>query len=187
MFQIFSVIIETFKPPLFAKIEFDWDLEGRRAKIEVANVVRAHSEPIRNPVTDQEDRMNLVLPKGWVFHEAENASGFAKGFGAIKFDLNRRQGRPSGCVLDGDHAAVPIIGLLAHRGKFQICSAVRQSGPVSTGLRSPANLSNRLADTRDEPHRYARPDLTPTAASSRPISRSKPVTDERRGFSFEAD
>jgi hypothetical protein len=90
MFQIFSVIIETFKPPLFAKIEFDWDFEGRRAKIEVANVVRAHSEPIRNPVTDQEDRMILVLPKGWVFQEAENASGFAKGFGAIKFDLSRR-------------------------------------------------------------------------------------------------
>src|SRR5580658_6698690 len=31
MFQIFSVIVETFKPPLFAKIECDWDLEGRRA------------------------------------------------------------------------------------------------------------------------------------------------------------
>jgi hypothetical protein len=51
-------------------------------------VVRAHSEPIRNPVTDREEQMILVLPKGWVFHEAENASGFAKGFGAIKFDLN---------------------------------------------------------------------------------------------------
>ena len=34
--------------------------------------------------------MILVLPKGWVFHEAENASGFAKGLGATKFDLNRR-------------------------------------------------------------------------------------------------
>jgi hypothetical protein len=33
----------------------------------------------------------LVLPKGWVFHEAENASGFAKGLGAIKFDLNPQQ------------------------------------------------------------------------------------------------
>ena len=53
-------------------------------------MVRAHSEPIRNPVTDLEERMILVLPKGWVFHEAENASGFAKGLGAIKFDLNRR-------------------------------------------------------------------------------------------------
>jgi hypothetical protein len=90
MFQIFSVIIETIKDPLFAKIEFEWDLDNRRARVEVGNVVQARSEPIRNPVTDQEERMILVLPKGWVFHEAENASGFAKGLGAIKFDLNRR-------------------------------------------------------------------------------------------------
>jgi hypothetical protein len=33
--------------------------------------------------------MVLVLPKGRVFHEAENATGFAKGLGAIKFDLSR--------------------------------------------------------------------------------------------------
>ena len=52
MFQIFSVIIETIKDPLFAKIDFEWDLDKRRARIEVADVVRAHSEPIRNPVTD---------------------------------------------------------------------------------------------------------------------------------------
>lgn len=90
MFQIFSVIIETIKDPLFAKIKIEWDLEKRHSRVEIAGVVRAHSEPIRSPVTDQEHRMITVLPKGWVFHEAENASGFAKGFGTIKFDLSRR-------------------------------------------------------------------------------------------------
>jgi hypothetical protein len=53
-------------------------------------LVRAHSEPIRNPVTDAEHRILTVVPNGWVFHEAENASGFAKGLAAIKFDLSRR-------------------------------------------------------------------------------------------------
>jgi hypothetical protein len=90
MFQIFSVIIDTIKDPIFTRIDFDWDLDRRRARVQVADVVRAHSEPIRNPVTDEEHRIITVLPEGWVFHEAENASGFAKGFGAIKFDLNRR-------------------------------------------------------------------------------------------------
>ena len=52
MFQIFSVIIETIKDPLFAPITFDWDLDKRQARIEVPAAVRAHSEPIRNPVTD---------------------------------------------------------------------------------------------------------------------------------------
>ena len=52
--------------------------------------MRAHSEPIRNPVTDAEHQMITVLPNGWVFHEAENVAGFAKGIGPIKFDLNRQ-------------------------------------------------------------------------------------------------
>ena len=69
MFQIFSVIVETIKDPIFTKIDFEWDLEKRRAKIEVPDIVRAHSEPIRNPVTDAEHRMLTVLPEGWVFHE----------------------------------------------------------------------------------------------------------------------
>jgi hypothetical protein len=90
MFQIFSVIIEKIKDPLFAPITFEWDLQKRRARIEVPEAVRAHSEPIRNPVTDSEHQMITVLPDGWVFHEAENVAGFAKGTGAIRFDLNRR-------------------------------------------------------------------------------------------------
>ena len=84
VFQIFSAMIETIKDPIFAKIEFEWDLEKRRARVEIPGLIRAHSEPIRNPVTDREERIILVLPSGW------NASGFAKSMGAIKFDLNGR-------------------------------------------------------------------------------------------------
>ena len=90
MFQIFSVIIETIKDPLFARIDFEWDLDKRRARVEIDGVLRAASEPIRNPVTDQEHRMMTVLPQGWVFHEAESASGTARSIGTIKFDLSRR-------------------------------------------------------------------------------------------------
>ena len=90
LFQIFSAMIETVKDPLFAKIEFEWDIEKRRARVEIPGVIRARSEPIRNPVTDKEERIITVLPNGWMFHEAENASGFAKSMGAIKFDLNGR-------------------------------------------------------------------------------------------------
>jgi hypothetical protein len=32
MFQIFSVIVETIKDPIFTKIDFEWDLEKRRGK-----------------------------------------------------------------------------------------------------------------------------------------------------------
>jgi hypothetical protein len=90
MFQIFSIIIETIKEPLFAPITFDWDLDKRRARIEVPAAIKAHSEPIRNPVTNADHQMITVLPNGWVFHEAENVAGFAKSTDVIRFDLNRR-------------------------------------------------------------------------------------------------
>jgi hypothetical protein len=89
MFQIFSVIVEKLHDPIFTKIEFDWDIKKRTARIEVPELLRARSEPIRNPVTDEEHRMISVLPHGWVFHEAENAAGYAKSVGELKFDLNQ--------------------------------------------------------------------------------------------------
>jgi hypothetical protein len=89
MFQIFSVIIEKLHDPIFTSIEFDWDIKKRRTRIEVPKLLRAQSEPIRNPVTDTEHRMITVLPDGWVFHEAESAAGSAKSGGELKFDLNQ--------------------------------------------------------------------------------------------------
>jgi hypothetical protein len=90
MFSIFSVIVETIHDPIFTKIDFEWDMDRRRARINVADVLRAESIPIRNPVTDEEHRIRTVLPEGWVFHEAEVASGTAKGIGDIKFDYSQR-------------------------------------------------------------------------------------------------
>jgi FtsP/CotA-like multicopper oxidase with cupredoxin domain len=58
-----------------------------------------------------------------------------------RFDILPAPGHPSGCMLDSDSAAaVPLIErLIASRGSFQICSASRQSRPISDGLKTPAN------------------------------------------------
>ena len=90
MFQIFSVIIEHIHQPLFLPIEFAWDIVKRTARISVPTIVTATTSPIRNPVTDKEQRIRTVLPEGWVFYEAEVASGMAKGLGDIKFNLADR-------------------------------------------------------------------------------------------------
>jgi hypothetical protein len=100
MFQIFPVIVAAIKDPVFIKIEFKWDLEDRRAKIEVSNLVTARSQPVRNSVTDKEQRMITVLPEGWMFHEVQNASGFAAA------QLER-----------GDDAAGTVVGA-DHRGRL---------------------------------------------------------------------
>lgn len=89
MFQIFSVIVKQIHEPIFTNIDFEWDIKARKARIEVPNLLKARSEPIRNPVTDTEHRMVTVLPDGWVFHEAENAAGTSKNLADLKFDLNQ--------------------------------------------------------------------------------------------------
>lgn len=111
MFQIFSVIVEHHHDPVFTPIDFDIDVKGRTAHIGVPGLLRARSEPIRNPVTDEEHRILTVLPNGWVFHEAEGASGSAKSMGGIKFDLGRSHSSmayvawgPSGLKYDFDEA-----------------------------------------------------------------------------------
>jgi hypothetical protein len=39
MFQIFSLIVETVKDPMFAPIAFDWDLDRRSARVDIPGVV----------------------------------------------------------------------------------------------------------------------------------------------------
>ncbi len=90
MFNIFSIIIDHIHDPLFLPIGFEWDVHKRTCKIDLPGVARAETTPILNPVTDTEVQIRTVLPDGWVFYEAENGSGTAKGFGDIKFDYAQR-------------------------------------------------------------------------------------------------
>ncbi len=106
VFQIFSVIIDHNHDPVFAPIEFDWDMEKRTARLNIPGVVRTTTEPIRNPVTDEEHRMLTVLPEGWMYYEAEVASGTAKGIGDIKFDFSQRHSSLSYFAWDNDGMAL---------------------------------------------------------------------------------
>jgi len=64
-----------------------------------------------------------------------------------RLDILPAKGQPSSCVLDQASAAPLIEKFIASRGSFQICSASRQSRPISYSSRSAATLSNRPADT----------------------------------------
>ena len=117
MFNIFSIIIEHHPDPVFGPITFDWDIKARTAKIEVPQSLRAQSEPIRNPVTDEEHRIITVLPDAWMFHEGEGAKGTAKSMGDLKFDLTQSHSSlayvawgPNGMVhdLEGSRSRHPL-------------------------------------------------------------------------------
>jgi hypothetical protein len=105
IFNIFSIIIEHHHDPLYLPMEFEWDVTARRARISVPGVVTAETVPIRNPVTDKEERIRTVLPEGWTFYEAEVGSGTAKGIGDIKFDFSQRHSSLANFAFDNNGMA----------------------------------------------------------------------------------
>src|SRR6185437_11666669 len=74
LFHIFSLITSNLLEPLFKPIEFKFDLESRRALVNIPGVIETESEPIRNPVTGAEHRIRVLMPEGFEHHEGEIAS-----------------------------------------------------------------------------------------------------------------
>ena len=66
--------IEHEPDPAFADIEFEFDLDGRRGRFLVKDVLGAEIEPIKNPVTGADHFIAIRPPQGFEFREAEMAS-----------------------------------------------------------------------------------------------------------------
>ena len=90
LFQIFSTLFSVELDPLFLPIEFEFDMERRKARVVVPGVTEARVQPIRNPVTGAEHRARINLPQGFEYRLAEMASGNFKGTGKIAFDYTER-------------------------------------------------------------------------------------------------
>lgn len=82
-FQIFATVAPEFLPAVWRPVELELDLEQRAGRLHVADLVEATIEPIRNPMTDAEHRVQVTLPGGFEYREAEYASGTAKSSGPI--------------------------------------------------------------------------------------------------------
>jgi len=87
MLQIYRSMCTTVHPALFKPVSIEFDLEGRKAKLAVPDVVEMTVEPIRNPVTGAEHRARIDLPLGKEFNLAEVASGTTRAKGAIELEF----------------------------------------------------------------------------------------------------
>jgi hypothetical protein len=87
-YNVFATTYSKIHDPVFAPIEFDLDLEKRVGRIRIPGVIETSVEPIRNPITGDEHRIGVVLPKGFEYHQAEFASGTTKADGPIKLALS---------------------------------------------------------------------------------------------------
>jgi hypothetical protein len=92
IFRIFSLIVTKMLDPIFAPIEFKFDLPGRRAKVAIPGVLQTENEPIRNPVTGAEHRIQVVMPEGFEHHGAEVCSARIVSTGGIVFEVPQGHG-----------------------------------------------------------------------------------------------
>lgn len=73
-FAIYASTIAEEPDPIFAEIDFEFDLDGRRGRFVVKDVLEADIEPIRNPVTGAPHFIAIRPHDGFEFREAEIAS-----------------------------------------------------------------------------------------------------------------
>ena len=68
----------TIHPPLFKQIEFDVNIERRKARIMIPDVLESIAHLIRSPATGPEHHVRINLPNGIEFDLAEIGSGTTK-------------------------------------------------------------------------------------------------------------
>jgi hypothetical protein len=93
VWNVFRSMITTVHDPLYADIQFEVDIEARRASLTVPNLVDMSGEPIRNPVTGAEHRARIELPDGFEYTVAEVGSGTSTARGAVPMELSDSYGQ----------------------------------------------------------------------------------------------
>lgn len=83
IFNVFASVIDKHHEPLFRPISFDLDMDRRTGSVRVEGTIKTDVEPIRNPVTGDEHRVRVSLPRGFEYLEAEFASGATEANGPI--------------------------------------------------------------------------------------------------------
>ena len=83
-FAIYGSTIAHEPDPVYADIEFEFDLDKRRGRFVVENVLEADVAPIRNPVTGEEHHIAIRPHRGFEFREGEMASATFRSRGEIE-------------------------------------------------------------------------------------------------------
>jgi hypothetical protein len=71
LFEIFAAVAPDRRENLVLPIALESDRERRTGSVTIHGIGEIRAEPIRNPVTGEEHRARIVLPKGFEYNEAE--------------------------------------------------------------------------------------------------------------------
>lgn len=90
---VFRAMSEKVHPALSARIDFEVDIDARKASVHIQGVLEASGRPIRSPATGNEHRVRIDIPNGIEFEIAEIGSATAAARAAIQLDLKDTYGQ----------------------------------------------------------------------------------------------
>ncbi len=93
MFAVYASTVTRMNAPVFAKIDLELDIDGRRGRIFVKNYIDTQGEPIHNKVTGAETRAQIVLPQGFEYTVAEIGSASSTTQGPVQVEMKDTYGQ----------------------------------------------------------------------------------------------
>ena len=94
MFAVYASTVTKMHEPVFTDIDLELDIDGRRGRMVIADYVEMTGEPIRNKVTGEESRAQIVLPAGFEYEVADIGSASSRTLGGpMTVDLQDSYGQ----------------------------------------------------------------------------------------------
>ena len=90
---VFHAMSSKVHEPLFMPIDYEVDVEARRARVSIPGVIESKGEPIKSPVDGSEHRVRIDIPNGTEFELAEIGNASSTVSAAIKLDLKDSYGQ----------------------------------------------------------------------------------------------
>jgi hypothetical protein len=87
IFNVFASTLVKLHEPIFSKIDFEVDIDGRKARLVVPGVIETRGEPILNPVTGHDHRVRIDMIGGFEYTLAEIGRGWSKTSPPIAYEL----------------------------------------------------------------------------------------------------
>lgn len=102
MFAVFASTLETMHEPVFADIDIAVDVDARQGHVRVKDLIDVKGQPIRNAVTGQETRAQIVLPDGFEYEVADIGSASSRTSGPVKVDIDEKYAQFANIHLNND-------------------------------------------------------------------------------------
>lgn len=100
MFAVYFSTVETMHDPIFAPIEFEIDVEGRKGRMRIPGHVDMDGEPIKSPVDGREIRARIHLPDGFEYEYADIGSASSTATDPVPLELVSSYGQFANLHLD---------------------------------------------------------------------------------------